>query len=95
MIRIKEDISKIINEYRELEDNIISVCKKLNIIRKPCDYYGFIYDEELEQITVRVNNPINELESTIDYDFPITCLFSNYAINEQRKHITKLWNDSE
>lgn len=92
MIRIKEDIAKIVSDYTGLEGKIISVCKKLNIIRKEQDYYGFLYKEDEDKIIVRVSDLSNELDGKIDYDIPISCLFSDYAVSEYRKEILAMWD---
>lgn len=92
MLRIKEDIEHIVADYCDLEEKIITVCKKLEIIRKPCDYLGFFYNSDTGEFCVRVKDCSNELDNTIDYTFSDSCLFSNTAIMERKAEIVREWN---
>lgn len=95
MIRIREDIANTVRDYCELEGKIISVCKKLEIIRKETDYLGFFYDEKENKITVRVRDYTDEFGNTRDYTFDDTCIFCNASIKEAKALILKEWNESK
>lgn len=87
MIRIKEDIDKIVREYRELEDTIVSTCKLMRLIKTEDDYCGFCYNEDTDMILVRVADEDSVLVNTKDYEFPVGCLFSNYMAVECGKKL--------